>query len=100
MSEDNIFSGAEEEHCPIADMTLMMTLMSRPFGMNWPEGKMIKFLKARGYTIISRKDKETLSDYRVAVPEGSNVIDEPGQSNIKDTFISEVQDIILEKLLK
>lgn len=100
MSEENIKNdNGTEENCPLAEMTLMLTLMSRPFGMDWPEDKMIKFLKARGYTIVNRFNENTMLEYCIAVPKDSDFIDEPGKSNIKQTFISEMQDIILEKLL-
>ena len=90
----------EEENCPLADIAFTMGMMSKPFGMLWPETKMIDFLTNRGYLVVSRFNKDTLCDYKVAVQPGDAKIPDTGSSNIKDVFESEVQDIILDILKK
>lgn len=94
MIEDNFDNG---EDCPIASTILPLLIMNKPFGMSWPLEKVEWFLKKRGYIIIEREDPEE-GLFKVAVHEGDDYI--PMESNLIKTFSSELQDIILNKLLE
>ena len=89
-----------EEDCPYMDILAAMTLTDKPFGFMWPREKMADFLKARGYRIIEKKDKDSGSEYLVACKSSDSAIPNTDHSNIKEVFDSEVMDIISKWLLK
>ncbi len=89
-------SNSGEEDCPWARTILAATLIPKPFGIPWDPDKVKKFLKDRGYAVISRIDPDTDEEYTIAVkPNQEYIPDSPKEANLMDTFINEVQDIIL-----
>lgn len=94
------FDDFEDEGCPLAEMAISLGMLDKPFGMMWPEDKMERFLKNRGYMIIERFSDMTGGTYDVAVKADSTYIPEDERSNVREVFISEVQDIILGWLEK
>ena len=88
----------EEEDCPFAETIISIALMPKPFGMTWPSDKMIEFLKKRGYKIFERWDDDEEEEIHVAVKPNEQKL--PGNNNILETFVNEVQDIILNWLSK
>lgn len=109
--EDNEFIGEDQENsfefepedlpdCPLTDLVISSLVMSKPFGMNWSFDKMKGFLKKRGYKIITRYSDSREIEYEVAIKPKSSFIPEDDFSNIKDVFESEVQDLLLNWLLK
>ena len=90
----------EEEDCPYLGIITALALQDKPFGFLWPKDKMTEFLKARGYKILDRKNKDTNEEYSIAVSSNSSSIPDEGRSNIKEAFDSEMQDIILKWVLR
>ena len=94
-SDDN------EDDCPWAKAILAATLIPKPFGIPWDPDKVKKFLRDRGYAVIDRFDTETEEEYTIVVkPDQDYIPDSPSESNLMDTFIDEIQDIILGWLKK
>lgn len=90
----------DEEGCPMTDLFISLLMMDKPLGMLWDSDKMEKFLQARGYKIISRYSSVLDKNYKVAVKADQSYIPETEVDNIREVFCSELQDIILELLLK
>lgn len=88
------------EDCPYLDILASIAMNDKPFGFLWPKDKIVMFLKARGYKILVRKDKDTGEEYEVAVKSDSDSIPNDGHGNMKETFDSEMQDIILKWVLR
>ena len=87
----------DDDPCPYFDIIMHTILLSRPFGMIWSGEKMEGFLKKRGYKILRKHytDPARKRDtYKVAIKPGCVIPDEEC-SNIRETFDSEMQDIIL-----
>lgn len=80
--------------CPVFDILMSS---SKPFGMIWEDDKMMDFLKKRGYSILKRTD-DNGDTYEVAIKNGEKTI--PDYDNICETFEDEVQDILINWLLK
>jgi hypothetical protein len=95
--EDDWFE-EDEDDCPFAETLLHLTLLPKPFGIPWKTEQMVKFLKKRGYRIITKFDEEAEEEYYVAVKPHENLIPEDG--NIIETFVGEVQEILLKWLEK
>lgn len=74
--------------------------LSKPFGILWLDENMEKFLKFRGYKILTKHDQETDQDYHVAVKPGDSYIPDEGYSNIREMFDIEVQEVLLSWLMK
>lgn len=89
-----------EEDCPIIGAVLGAMLSSKPFGLTWDDENISKFLKQRGYKILTRHDEENDRDYKVAVKPGESKISSDGFSNLRDIFDRELQEIILNWLIK
>jgi len=96
----DFYPDLEEEDCPYMSLMASIALNDKPFGILWPKDKIQEFLKARGYKILSRKNKDTNEEYEIAVKSNSDSIPDDGHSNIKETFDSEMQDIILKWVLR
>lgn len=91
----------DEDDCPWAKTILAATLIPKPFGIPWDPDKVKKFLRDRGYAVIDRFDPETEEEYTIVVrPDQEYIPDSPSESNLMDTFIDEIQDIILGWLKK
>lgn len=86
--------------CPLTDLVISNMMMSKPFGMNWDYDKMKEFLVKKGYKIITRYSDFREVEYEVAIKPGSSYIPEDDFSNIREIFDQEVQDILLNWLLK
>lgn len=109
MEDDNLISKDDEifnkdvlpnDDCPLAKnaVTLLSTL-SKPFGMvTWKKGKIIKFLETRGYTVMPRWDEDESVLHYVATKEEDDCV--PEKENLLEVFSSEVQDILLNWLLR
>jgi hypothetical protein len=97
---DDDYEEEEEDGCPYSDIMMSAILCPKPFGMIWPEEMMIKLLKKKGYKILTRHDGELEKDYKVAVKPGDPVISGNGYSNLQNKFEEEVQNIIMNWLLK
>lgn len=101
--EDEIFSNLKEvieDGCPMTEFVLSLLMVNKPFGIIWKEEKMEKFLKERGYKIISRYSENIDREYKVAIKPDQSCIPETDLGNIKEIFDSEIQDAILEMLSK
>ena len=94
------FDNDSGEDCPYLDILASIAMNDKPFGFLWPKEKVREFLKARGYKILVRKDKDTGEDYEVAVKSDSGSIPNDGHGNMKEIFDSEIQDIILKWVLR
>lgn len=94
------FPNDESEECPYGDLMMALMFQSRPFGFMWTKDKIVEFLKARGYKILSRKNRDTGEEYDIAVKTESSSIPDSGESNIKEVFDSEMQDILIKWVLK
>lgn len=91
LGEDDI------ESCSIPNALISLTLLPKPFGMLWKSDKIIRFLKGRGYRIISRVDPETDEEYSVAVKPEEQVV--PDTDNLSSTFSEEVQELLVDWML-
>ena len=83
--------------CPYFDIMMHTILLSRPFGIVWDNDKMEKFLSKRGYKIIEKHytDEDRAGEtYKVAIKPGY-ILPIHEVSNIRETFDSELQDVIL-----
>lgn len=87
-----------DEDLPLAIPILGALMTPKPFGIMWTKEQVIRFLKSRGYMIIERSDHDKKT-YPVAVKKGSQVIPD-GESNIGDVFVEEVQEILMNWLLR
>lgn len=96
-NNDNIF-GDEDEECPLPKMVMGFLSLPRPLGILWPIEKIKKFLKARGYLLLERIDPETEELITVACKSNDEIIPETG--NLVEIFTSEVEDILMDWLLK
>ena len=86
----------DEDDCPWAKAILAATLIPKPFGIPWSPDKVKKFLRDRGYAVIERIDPETDEEFTiVAKPDQEYIPESPSESNLMDTFIEEIQDILL-----
>ena len=94
------FDDDSGEDCPYLNILASIAMNDKPFGFLWPKEKVREFLKARGYKILVRKDKDTGEEYEVAVKSNSDSIPNDGHGNMKETFDSEMQDIILKWVLR
>lgn len=94
------FDDDSGEDCPYLNILASIAMNDKPFGFLWPKDKVKEFLKERGYKILSRKNKDTGEEYEVAVKSDSGSIPNDGHENIKETFDSEIQDIILKWVLR
>lgn len=94
------FDDDSDEDCPYLNILASIAMNDKPFGFLWPKDKVKEFLKERGYKILSRKNKDTGEGYEVAVKSDSGSIPNDGHENIKETFDSEIQDIILKWVLR
>lgn len=91
---------SDGENCPYLDILASIAMNDKPFGFLWPKEKVREFLKARRYKILVRKDKDTGEEYEVAVKSDSGSIPNDRRGNMKETFDSEMQDIILKWVLR
>lgn len=98
--DDFEFEPEDLPDCPLTDLVISNMMMSKPFGVSWDYDKMKEFLQKRGYKIITRYSDSREIEYEVAIKPGSSYIPEDDFSNIKSIFDSEVQDILLNWLLK
>lgn len=99
----NNFPGLKEvleEGCPMTDFVLGILMLDKPFGILWNNDKMENFLQKRGYKIILRHSDITNQDYKVAFKPEDECIPETDVDNIRDIFNQEIQDVILNILLK
>lgn len=90
----------DEEVCPSVGMFMDAILEDKPFGMIWSMNTMIDFLKRAGYKIIEGESTLTGKPIKIAVKMGDSVIPELEFSNIHEVFNKEIQDILLNWLLK
>lgn len=97
MSSNNIF-GKEDENFLNPNMMMGLLTLPRPLGILWSPEKIKKFLKARGYILVDRISPETEEPITVACREDDSVI--PMEENLVKTFTDEVEDILLNWLLK
>jgi hypothetical protein len=91
---------SEEEDCPYLDILASIAFQDKPFGILWSKDKVNEFLKARGYKLIDRKNKDTGDEYTIAVKPDSSSIPDDGHGNTKEVFDSEMQDIIMRWILR
>lgn len=98
--DDFDFEPEDLPDCPLTDLVISNMMMSKSFGMNWDYDKMKEFLVKKGYKIITRYSDFREVEYEVAIKPGSSYIPEDDFSNIREIFDQEVQDILLNWLLK
>lgn len=98
--DDFDFEPEDLPDCLLTDLVISNMMMSKPFGMNWDYDKMKEFLVKKGYKIITRYSDSREVEYEVAIKPGSSYIPEDDFSNIREIFDQEVQDILLNWLLK
>lgn len=96
---DDLFGGSSDGLPDVSGAMLTLGLMPKPFGMTWRIDQMSEFLKKRGYTVLTKFDKKTKSDYVVVVDPKDEYIPDEGISNIVDVFATEVQKILLNWLI-
>jgi hypothetical protein len=109
MKDDNLINKDDEifnkdilpdNDCPLAKnaVTLLGTL-SKPFGMvTWKKGRIIEFLENRGYTVMPRWSEEESILHYVATKDESDCV--PEKENLLEVFSDEVQNILLDWLLR
>ena len=96
----DFYPDSEEESCSYLDILASIAFQDKPFGILWSKDKVNEFLKARGYKLIDRKNKDTGEDYTIAVKPDSSSIPDDGHGNTKEVFDSEMQDIIMRWILR
>lgn len=99
-NDDIDFFPNDDENCPYMDILAAMILTNKPFGIMWTNEKMVEFLKARRYRIVSKKEANGGEEYLVAAKVSDSSIPDVDHSNIKEVFDFEVMDIISKWLLK
>ena len=90
----------DDDECPYSDIMMALMFQDKPFGIMWPKDKILEFLKARGYKLLDRKNKDTGEEYTIAVKSSSSNIPDEGHGNIKEVFDSEMEDIIMKWVLR
>lgn len=101
LDDEFMFSPPEDDdECPYGNMLMALAFQDKPFGILWSKDKVFEFLKARGYKLLDRKNKETGEEYTIAVKSGSPNIPDSGYGNTKETFNNEIQDIIMKWILR
>lgn len=93
-------SNDDDDNCPYMDIIMALFLQDKPFGIIWPNDKILEFLKARGYKILERRNRDTGEEYMIAVHPDSSSIPDEGHSNLKEVFNSEMQDIVMKWVLR
>lgn len=99
--EDDLINQNDEfddtPSCEFFDNFVSVAMISKPFGFIWDEGRIIKFLKARGYKIINNDSEFSVP---LAVKPETSELPDFKDGNIRVVFDEEVKDIILNWLLK
>ena len=99
----NDFNDEEEGLCPSVEMFAGLILSDKPFGFIWKRDLMIDWLRKIGYKIIEKPNPDPrLSDIpiQVAVHKDNDKMPDLNESNIDEVFCKEVQNTILNWLLK
>jgi len=94
------FEDFREEACPMIE-TIMNSLneLPKPFGMVWHDDLIEKLLTSRGYVIVER-NLDNGATIRVAVKKGEDFIPEDMDSSVLSVFEREIQEILIDWLLK